>query len=81
MPEPCRSCPQKQIDFGGCRCQAALLTGNAANTDPVCEFSPNRGMVDGVLQNANSVRTDPANWTYRTNPWRLRAPQSSGALG
>ena len=36
MPEPCRSCPQKEIDFGGCRCQAALLTGNAANTDPVC---------------------------------------------
>src|SRR5438309_1477117 len=41
MPEPCRSCPQKEIDFGGCRCQAALLTGNAANTDPVCELSPN----------------------------------------
>ncbi len=42
MPEPCQSCPQREIDFGGCRCQAALLTGNAANTDPVCEFSPNR---------------------------------------
>ncbi|MGH7983471.1 MAG: pyrroloquinoline quinone biosynthesis protein PqqE, partial [Candidatus Udaeobacter sp.] len=40
MPEPCRSCPQREIDFGGCRCQAALVTGNAANTDPVCEFSP-----------------------------------------
>ena len=38
MPEPCQSCPQREIDFGGCRCQAALLTGNAANTDPVCEF-------------------------------------------
>ena len=43
MPEPCQSCPQKEIDFGGCRCQAALITGNAANTDPVCEFSPDRG--------------------------------------
>ena len=31
MPEPCQSCPQREIDFGGCRCQAALLTGNAAN--------------------------------------------------
>src|SRR5438046_9864387 len=38
MPEPCRSCPQREIDFGGCRCQAALLTGNAANPAPVCEF-------------------------------------------
>ena len=51
MPEPCRSCPQKEIDFGGCRCQAALLTGDAANTDPVCTLSPNRGIVDAVLQN------------------------------
>ena len=40
MPEPCRSCPQKVIDFGGCRCQAFLLTGNAAVTDPVCSLSP-----------------------------------------
>ena len=72
MPEPCRSCPQREIDFGGCRCQAALLTGNAANTDPVCEFSPNRAVVDAVLQNANSLRADSANWTYRTNPTSQR---------
>src|SRR5499427_4122775 len=68
MPEPCRSCPQKEIDFGGCRCQAALLTGNAANTDPVCDFSPNRAIVDGVLHNTNSSNIHPADWTYRTNP-------------
>ena len=43
MPEPCRSCPQREIDFGGCRCQAALLTGDATATDPVCTLSPNRG--------------------------------------
>src|SRR5437868_14039902 len=54
MPEPCRSCPQREIDFGGCRCQAALLTGNAANTDPVCELSPNRALVDEVLRDPNS---------------------------
>ena len=40
MPEPCRSCPEKQKDFGGCRCQAYMLTGNAAATDPVCSKSP-----------------------------------------
>jgi pyrroloquinoline quinone biosynthesis protein E len=67
MPEPCRSCPQKEIDFGGCRCQAALLTGNAVNTDPVCEFSPNRTVVDSVLRNTNSSNTHPRDWTYRTN--------------
>ena len=72
MPEPCRSCPQKEIDFGGCRCQAALLTGNPVNTDPVCEFSPNRAVVHAVLQNADSLRADPGNWTYRTNPTSRR---------
>jgi len=70
MPEPCRSCPQREIDFGGCRCQAALLTGNATNTDPVCEFSPNRAIVDAILRDINS--NDAArDWTYRVNPKEL----------
>ena len=68
MPEPCRSCPQKEIDFGGCRCQAALLTGSAANTDPVCEFSPNRMIVDAVLRDINSASNHAREWTYRVNP-------------
>jgi pyrroloquinoline quinone biosynthesis protein E len=68
MPEPCRSCPQREIDFGGCRCQAALLTGNATNTDPVCEFSPNRGHVDVVLSEINSSMHSRREWTYRLNP-------------
>src|SRR5437870_1086643 len=66
MPEPCRSCPQKEIDFGGCRCQAALLTGSAANTDPVCSLSPNRVLVDRVLVNADSEPEHLATqWSYR----------------
>ena len=40
MKEPCRSCPRKAIDFGGCRCQAFALTGDATNTDPVCTLAP-----------------------------------------
>jgi pyrroloquinoline quinone biosynthesis protein E len=68
MPEPCRSCPQKEIDFGGCRCQAALLTGSAANTDPVCTLSPNRRVVDAVLYNLNSSSDHPPDWTYRVSP-------------
>lgn len=46
MKEPCRSCPRKAVDFGGCRCQAFILTGDAAQTDPVCTLSPNRAIVD-----------------------------------
>jgi len=68
MPEPCRSCPQKEIDFGGCRCQAALLTGNATNTDPVCEFSPNRAVVDAVLREVNLSGNNARDWMYRVNP-------------
>ena len=40
MPEPCRSCERRDIDFGGCRCQAFALTGDARATDPVCHLSP-----------------------------------------
>jgi pyrroloquinoline quinone biosynthesis protein E len=43
MKEPCRSCDEKEKDFGGCRCQALMLTGDAANTDPVCSKSPMHG--------------------------------------
>lgn len=67
MPEPCRSCPERERDFGGCRCQAALLAGNAANTDPVCSLSPNRALIDRVLVEANSG-SPTAPWQYRMNP-------------
>jgi PqqA peptide cyclase len=49
MKEPCRSCPRKTVDFGGCRCQAFALTGDAANTDPVCTLTPLRRIVDQAL--------------------------------
>ena len=49
MSEPCRTCDRRGVDFGGCRCQAFLLTGDAAATDPVCSRSPQREVVDLVL--------------------------------
>ena len=49
MKEPCRSCPRKAVDFGGCRCQALALTGDAANADPVCTLSPFRHVIDEAL--------------------------------
>jgi pyrroloquinoline quinone biosynthesis protein E len=45
MPDPCRSCDRREVDWGGCRCQAFLLTGNAAATDPACAKSPNHDLV------------------------------------
>jgi len=45
MPDPCRSCDRREIDWGGCRCQAFLLTGNAAATDPACAKSPDHALV------------------------------------
>jgi pyrroloquinoline quinone biosynthesis protein E len=49
MPEPCRSCERREIDFGGCRCQAFLLAGDAAATDPVCQLSPVHDVVKKAL--------------------------------
>jgi PqqA peptide cyclase len=53
MPDPCRSCSRREIDFGGCRCQAFQLTGDAARTDPVCQLSPDHGIVAETVQAAN----------------------------
>ena len=50
MEEPCRSCPERHKDFGGCRCQAYLLTGEATNTDPVCDLSPFHQVVSKAIE-------------------------------
>src|SRR5436853_350056 len=68
MPEPCRGCPQREIDFGGCRCEAGCMTGNAANTDPVCTLSPNRAYVDALLRDLNSSSSHARAWMPRVNP-------------
>jgi len=52
MKEPCASCPEKEKDFGGCRCQAFQFTGDAAATDPVCDKSPLRHLVDEAISSA-----------------------------
>ena len=60
MKEPCRSCPEKARDFGGCRCQALALTGDAANADPVCDKSPHHGIVQRIVVEARVVSSTPA---------------------
>jgi pyrroloquinoline quinone biosynthesis protein E len=55
MKEPCRSCPERVKDFGGCRCQAYLMTGDATNTDPVCDLSPHHHLVTDAVARADSA--------------------------
>ena len=61
MQEPCRSCPRKGQDFGGCRCQAFALTGDARATDPVCSLSPKHGIIEAAL----TETTAPLEYVYR----------------
>jgi pyrroloquinoline quinone biosynthesis protein E len=78
MQEPCKACDRRSKDFGGCRCQAFLLAGEAAATDPVCSLSPQRPKVDAILNTINSVGAvlappvEPSltkpDWLYRPNP-------------
>jgi pyrroloquinoline quinone biosynthesis protein E len=55
MNEPCRSCPERARDFGGCRCQAYLLTGDADNADPVCDLSPHHHLVTEAVARAEQA--------------------------
>jgi pyrroloquinoline quinone biosynthesis protein E len=72
MPEPCGSCDRRTVDFGGCRCQALLLAGDAYVTDPVCSLAPSHAIVTNIIDEANPSET-PAHgsspqWIYRANP-------------
>jgi pyrroloquinoline quinone biosynthesis protein E len=65
MPEPCRSCDRRDVDFGGCRCQAFLLTGDAAATDPACALAPQRGALEQLLQRQDAHQSGM--WKPRLN--------------
>lgn len=52
MPEPCRSCERREIDWGGCRCQALAITGDAAAADPVCDKSPDHVTLTSLTNQA-----------------------------
>ena len=58
MPEPCKSCEFKEVDYGGCRCQAFKLTGDAANADPVCGKSAHHGVIEAARQRADSATSE-----------------------
>src|SRR5438034_706090 len=71
MPEPCRSCARRAVDFGGCRCQAFLVTGDAGATDPVCSLAPHRPVIDAAVaevERAAAAGVAPPPLTYRAAP-------------
>lgn len=72
LPEPCQSCERRDIDFGGCRCQAFLFTGNAGRTDPVCFKAPDHALVEEAKRLANQPAPP---FIYRTfKPVSVDAP-------
>ncbi|MES9848145.1 MAG: pyrroloquinoline quinone biosynthesis protein PqqE, partial [Candidatus Thiodiazotropha sp.] len=84
MKEPCRNCDEKEKDFGGCRCQAYLLTGDAANADPVCSKSPHHEQIVKMVNETNIPRepdTAPLVFRNMRNSKKLTAakwPKASG---
>jgi len=84
MAEPCRSCDRRAIDFGGCRCQALLLTGDPTVTDPACSLAPTHHLIETAVAEANAdiAVAEPTSassfaqlqrqtsdlWSYRTDP-------------
>jgi PqqA peptide cyclase len=76
MQEPCASCARRTVDFGGCRCQAYLVTGDAAATDPACRLSPQHGLVRAAAAGTDRWPAWPA---ARPHAPRARRPQAPGA--
>jgi PqqA peptide cyclase len=59
MPEPCRSCERRETDWGGCRCQAFLLAGDAGATDPACSLSPHHDVVERLRASGDETLAVP----------------------
>ena len=87
MQEPCKTCDRRTQDFGGCRCQAFLLAGDPAATDPVCSLAPQRPRVDAILAALNDANSagaglvhhggDPPSDVLLTKPTWLYRPNPS----
>lgn len=76
MKDPCRSCPEREQDLGGCRCQAYMLTGDAANADPVCSKSPHHAVIEHAVAQAQV----PDAQRVSVRPLVFRDPKTSREL-
>src|SRR5438105_4983335 len=83
MSDPCRSCPRRFEDFGGCRCQAFLLAGDPAVTDPVCVYSPHRHLVTEAITTATQDPGPPAVYRAHRRPLhgRVQGKRGTAAIG
>lgn len=77
MQEPCRTCPEKEKDLGGCRCQAFMLTGDARNADPVCSKSPHHQALVDTVEGIGKIAGTPE---LEERPVLFRNMKNSNAL-
>jgi pyrroloquinoline quinone biosynthesis protein E len=70
MREPCRTCERRFDDFGGCRCQAFALTGDASATDPACSLAPAHSLVVAARRSANEARGERRYLHRSPRSWR-----------
>jgi pyrroloquinoline quinone biosynthesis protein E len=75
MPDPCRGCDRRELDFGGCRCQAFQLTGDAARTDPVCQLSPDHEIVAAAVRAASAPASAPGSAAAEAPPGVVLIPR------
>lgn len=73
MLEPCRSCERKEMDYGGCRCQAMALTGDARNADPICHRAPDHHKIEEIAASFDGTETKIPPYVYR----RYKAPANA----
>ena len=78
MPEPCQSCERREIDWGGCRCQALALTGRADKTDPACALSPEHSLITQLALDDAGAETTA--FVYRRPPRRAGKPSPAAAV-
>ncbi|MEU3458846.1 hypothetical protein ABZ721_02670 [Streptomyces sp. NPDC006733] len=75
MQDPCRSCARRELHFGGCRCQAFALTGDASRTDPVCSLAPDHALVRELEQAPALTPSEPDD-RAAVLPRSFRSPSS-----
>lgn len=82
LPAPCHDCEFREFDFGGCRCQAALITGDASVTDPACTLSPHRTTLTEFVEATQSGRASltPTDLVFRQNAgsWSIDGTSLAG---
>ncbi len=66
LPAPCKTCERRAIDFGGCRCQAFHVMGDAGMTDPACSLAPGHGHIESARAQAGRLAGTPVPFDYRT---------------